>query len=147
MKYKIITGHNIQYKDIEDAIYLDSLSYKDCYRGKFKDCINWYKANPDIYMMIKTSNQIIAYINVMPLYEKCYNKIKDGNFIDINIEPNMIMKYEKNNTSNIYLSSIVIHPDYQNGLILKILFGISPLIFILEIKMVFSKIIIGLCGV
>lgn len=122
MKYKIITGHEVQNKDIEDAIFLDNLSYIDCFRGKFEDCINWYKVNPDIYIMIKILNQIIAYINIMPLNEECYNKIKDGNFIDVNIKPNMIMKYEKNNTYNIYLSSIVIHPDYRNGFIFKILF-------------------------
>ena len=51
------------------------------------------------------TDHIIAYINTMPVTDECYNKIKSGNFIDVEITPQMILL----NSESVYLSSIVIH--------------------------------------
>lgn len=63
------------------------------------------------------TNHIIAYINTMPVTDECYNKIKSGNFIDVEITPQMILL----NSESVYLSSIVIHPSYRNYYVCKFL--------------------------
>ena len=120
---KVISGKEITIKNIQDAIELDKIFYKKQYCGNLSDCINWINSNHDIYIMIYDEDvkKVIAYVNIMPITEKCYKLIKDGNFIDVKISKEMILKYLPKNKYYIYCSSIVIHPDYQKLQIFNLL--------------------------
>lgn len=119
MYLQLVLGKDVTEKDIEQAVYLDQLSYDESYRGKLDDCIAWSKSNPNIYLMIRDldTNHIIAYVNIMPVTNECYNKIKSGNFIDIEITPQMILQQSE----NIYISSVVIDPFYRCYYVCKFL--------------------------
>ena len=115
-RFQVIVGQEVSTKDIEDAVGLDELSYDECYRGNLVDCVEWAKANPDIYVMLRDlqTGHIVAYINVMPVSDECYEKIRCGNFIDVEITPDMILSYDMPQAYCIYFSSVVIHPKYRN---------------------------------
>ena len=115
-QFQVIVGKEVTVKDIEEAVGLDEISYDECYRGNLADCVEWAKANPDIYVMLRDLNtgHIVAYINVMPVSDECYERIRCGSFIDVEITPDMILSYDMPQAYCIYFSSVVIHPAYRN---------------------------------
>ena len=116
-RISIITGKQVTAEDIAKAAYLDRLVYDDIYLVTVEQCEDWIAVNPDIYVLAKDVNtdQYIAYANVMPVTDECYERMKNGDFIDTGITADMILSYDMPFPYNIYFSSIVIHPDYQNS--------------------------------
>ena len=121
----IITGRQITTKDIKEAVELDSLVYDDIYHVDSNQCEEWFKVNPDIYVMAKDTitDRVIAYVNISPITEDCYEKIRRGDFIDVGITADMILSYDMPFPYSVYFSSIVIHPDYQNSEVFMQLFN------------------------
>ena len=116
-RISIITGKQVTVEDIKQAVYLDTLVYDDIYHVDTTQCEEWFAVNPDIYVMAKDvkTNRIIAYVNISPVTDECYARIKQGDFIDIGITADMILSYDMPFPYSLYFSSIVIHPDYQNS--------------------------------
>ncbi len=112
----IITGHQVTIKDIEQAVKLDSMVYDDIYHVDTSRCEKWFDVNPDIYVMAKDSNtgNVVAYANLSPVTDECYEQIKNGHFIDTEITEDMILSYDMPFPYSVYFSSIVIHPEHQN---------------------------------
>lgn len=112
----IITGKQVTVDDIRQAVYLDSLVYDDIYHVDTKQCEEWFAVNHDIYVMAKDikSNRVVAYVNISPITDECYERLKQGDYIDTGITADMILSYDMPYPYSLYFSSIVIHPDYQN---------------------------------
>lgn len=115
-RISIITGKQVTLEDITQAVCLDTLVYDDIYHVDTTQCEEWFAVNPDIYVMAKdiNTNRIIAYVNISPVTDECYDRIKQGDFIDTGITADMILSYDMPFPYSLYFSSIVIHPDYQN---------------------------------
>jgi len=115
-RISIITGKQVTAVDIANAAYLDKLVYDDIYQVTVEQCEEWIAVNPDIYILAKDihTNRFIAYANLMPVTDECYERIKKGDFIDTGITPDMLLSYDMPFPYSLYFSSIVIHPDYQN---------------------------------
>jgi len=112
----IKTGKEITKNDIKQALKLDKMVYKEEYYLTEEMCYSYYNANNEIYIMIinDLTDEIIGYMNYVPINDEFYEKIRTGLYIDTILKAKDILKYEKNNEYNIYLSSIVINPSYQN---------------------------------
>lgn len=124
-RFQIVAGRDVTEKDIEEAVGLDAISYPECYRGETNTCVNWSRANPDIYVMLRDTQtqKIVAYINAMPVTEECYDMIRNGAFIDVDISPEMILTYDMPCPYCLYFSSVVIHPEFRNSGLFKYLFN------------------------
>lgn len=124
-KISIITGKQVTIDDISQAVYLDTLIYDDVYRVDTTQCEEWFAVNPDIYVMAKDmkTKRIIAYVNISPVTDECYERIKKGDFIDTGITSDMILSYDMPFPYSLYFSSIVIHPDYQNSQVFMEIFN------------------------
>ncbi len=120
----ILSGKEITFTDIEQAVMLDRLVYDNKYFVDAEVCEEWFLANPDIYIMARDNKrkEIIAYVNISPVTDECYERIKKGDFIDTGITADMILSYMPFPYS-VYFSSIVIHPDYQNTEVFMRLFN------------------------
>ncbi len=123
-RFAVLAGRQVSFDDIVEAVGLDAISYPECYRGEPDTCRAWALANPDIYVMLRDmdSGKIVAYINAMPVTDECYDQIKNGTFIDVDISPNSILPYDMPYPYSIYFSSVVIHPEYRNSGVFKFLF-------------------------
>lgn len=121
----IITGRTVTIDDIREAVMLDALVYDDIYQVDTEQCEDWFNVNPDIYIMAKeiASDKVIAYVNISPVTDECYDRIKNGDFIDTGITSDMILSYDMPFPYSVYFSSIVIHPDYQNSEVFMQLFN------------------------
>ena len=116
-RISIITGKQVTAADIAQAAYLDTLVYDDIYLVTVEQCEEWMAVNPDIYVLAKDNetDRFIAYANLTPVTDECYEKIRQGDFIDTGITPDMVLSYDMPFPYSLYFSSIGIHPDYQNS--------------------------------
>lgn len=121
----IITARQVTKEDIREAVILDTLVYDDIYHVDTTQCEEWFAVNPDIYVMAKDNrtNKVIAYVNVSPVTDECYERLKNGDFIDTGITADMLLSYDMPFPYSVYFSSIVIHPDYQNTEVFMQLFN------------------------
>lgn len=115
-RISIITGKQVTAGDIAQASYLDALVYDDIYLVTLEQCEEWMAVNSDIYVLAKDTqtNRFIAYANLTPVTDECYEQIKNGDFIDTGITADMVLSYDMPFPYSLYFSSIVIHPSYQN---------------------------------
>lgn len=115
-RFAIFTGRQVTAADIAQAAYLDRLVYDDIYLVTVEQCEEWMAVNPDIYVLAKDTktNRFVAYANLTPVTDECYERIKKGDFIDTGITADMVLSYDMPFPYSLYFSSIVIHPDYQN---------------------------------
>lgn len=121
----IITGKQVTKEDIREAVLLDTLVYDDIYHVDTTQCEEWFEVNPDIYVMAKDNhtNKVVAYVNISPVTDECYERIKNGDFIDTGITADMLLSYDMPFPYSVYFSSIVIHPEYQNTEVFMQLFN------------------------
>jgi hypothetical protein len=64
----------------------------------------------------------IGYLCVFPIIDELYLQIKQGDFLtDSDINPEQVIDYHEGNTYNLYIISVVIHPDFRGTDVLKYL--------------------------
>lgn len=117
MDIEIIEGKDVTEDDIEQAAFLDTLVYDPIFCAPKDVCLKWNGVNNRIYTMARDtkSGKIIAYVNLSPITNHYYELIKSGNFLDVYLPQEAIVSYDMPSCMyNLYFSSIVIHPDYQN---------------------------------
>ena len=118
-KFNIVT--RVDDNLIKEMIELDKLVFKGDDIGDEDKRKEWVEINPDIYTLLMLDNRVIGYINFMPITDKAYNKIKQGELKDYKLDKNDIIAYSNNKPLKCLFTSIVIHPDHQTGLALKTL--------------------------
>ena len=108
---------------IKQAVELDKLVYNNSADvGDINKCNAWVKKNNKIYTFLLDGDDLIGYINFMPVTDDCYEMFKLGKIRDSDISVKDIVKFYKRTPNKCIFISIVIHPNYQKGLGLRILF-------------------------
>lgn len=115
-KFNCYIGRTITPDMIYQAVGVDNCVYSSEFQGVYDTCLNWWKRNPDIYVMIEdcTTKKIVGYINAMPLSNEYYHRIRSGETIDTDLPYEEIETYDFPDTYKLYFSSIAIHPNYHN---------------------------------
>ncbi len=68
------------------------------------------------------TDRIIAYVNISPVTVEYYTKISSGEFVDSLLPADAIVDYAFPDLYDLYFSSIVVHPDYQNTSVFLVIF-------------------------
>jgi len=129
---------------IEKLLALDALVYPIEQQGDLQSVWERYIKNKDTFTIVCSDSKPIGYICAFPIEDKLYDSIKkEGLLFDSTIPPELIKGYEKGMEYNLYIISIVIHPDYQGSNTLKfILKGFADKIDRLKDQgMTFNKIL------
>lgn len=115
-RYEIIENNRVSVEYILKALNLDRKYYTipDNEQFDVEKCKRWNeKTGKKVYTMLKdnVSNEIVGYINAIPVNDKCYNEIKDGKYPDEQIKDDDIIAYDENpiipKKYNLYFASIV----------------------------------------
>jgi hypothetical protein len=115
--------HNIDVKDLVQAINLDHKYFLDEDTIDINKCMSWFHKNNKIYIIgidVKTQ-KVVAYINTMPLSEDVYKKYKLNKVKDVQLNENDILSYDNNTEINLLFTSIVILEEYRTKRNKKIL--------------------------
>ncbi len=101
--------------ELKQAIELDKKAYKDeTLMGSLERCKQWLDACPDMYISIYDNEKMVGYINFVPLTPACFEKFKNGEMSDDEIQGSDILPYHKGKNLCL-LMSIVVDEKYQNG--------------------------------
>ncbi len=111
-KFRIINQVNESL--LKEMIKLDELVYNKEDVGDLEKCKSWININPNIYTVLLYDDEIIGYINFMPITNKAYKRIKQGKLKDYELTTEDIVEYSEGKTLKYLLTSIVIKPEYQD---------------------------------
>lgn len=119
-----VEGTAITAAMIEEAVELDALFYGEDYRGTMTTCAAWFARNPEIYVMLvyRRTGRVVGYINAMPLEDEYFGKIASGETIDMVLPAVAIRRYDFPDFYQLYLSSIVVAPEFHGSAAFKALF-------------------------
>lgn len=106
---------------IKEMIELDKLVFKGDDIGDEDKCKEWVGINPDIYTVLMADNKVIGYINFMPITDTAYNKVKQGKLKDYELSIDDIVAFQSHKPLKCLFTSIVIHPKFQTGLELALI--------------------------
>ena len=101
-------------------IKLDYTVYGENIVGDLSRSVERLKRNPRSTMVVfdrSDRDTILGYINVLPLQEETILSILKEGRSELSIDPNEIETYEREGTYVLYISNIVIHPDYPECLL------------------------------
>ncbi|MEG1836540.1 MAG: hypothetical protein RRZ70_02195 [Synergistaceae bacterium] len=120
-QYKILSGSAIPKEYIEKSHELDEILYESEDTSPVEKCLNWYEENNEIYTIAidEKTEEVIACINIMPLTEKYYTKIRNGEYKDTYLPTEAILKYDKIGYYDLYVSSVAINPKNNDVLLLR----------------------------
>ncbi len=116
-RFQLIKGKEITAEDIQKALDLEALVYREDTMQSLNACLRYFHINPDIYLFVKeiSTGKIVANIDIAPITDECYEQLRSGRFVDKDITPDMLLSYDLPCAYNLYFSSIVIHDDYRGS--------------------------------
>ena len=123
--YTLIGTSDVTRNDVEGTIALDHLVYSDEYIPSCDRICEWTEVNPDIDFIVRdnVTHDIVAYAEAMPVTDECYEDLRSGKIVDMDLmAADKILSYDMPGVYNVYFASIVIHPQYRNTVLFKMLF-------------------------
>lgn len=99
---------------LKKMIELDCMVFRKEDRGTLKVCRKWLKCNPDIYTVLMYDDEVVGYINFMPITPEAYRKIYNGQLKDYDLQTKHVLKFSSKEPLNCLFTSIVIKPEYQD---------------------------------
>ena len=104
--------YSICYKVNDEMLYqmieLDKLVYNYGNIGDFKLCKNWLSKNEDIYTVLLDGDQVVGYINFMPIKKNSYFEYRAGKLKDYQITSDDIESFEDDKDDYGLICSLVL---------------------------------------
>lgn len=115
--FTMLTGNQIGEKEILEELALEGDVYSEDTQVTLAKCLADHAVNPDIYMMLRDNKtgRIIGGIDIEPIDDEFYDRIRRGDFIDMDITTDDILDYTLPYPYSVYFSSIIVHPDYRSS--------------------------------
>lgn len=114
--------YNPTVDDIKEMIKLDNQAYEekeDC--GVLEKCLEWKRKCPDLYIVIKSDDKVVGYINFVPITRSAFERFKSGELKDYDLLKSDILPYKKGKNYCL-LMSIVMDKDFRISRALMFLF-------------------------
>ena len=123
--FEMIRYDEITPEDIQEVLDLEAKVYDEDSEQKLEDCLKYFAVNPEIYMFMrhKESGKIVANVDIAPITDDCYEKLRSGHFTDLDLTPEMILSYDMPYLYNIYFSSIVVDKEFRNTFLFLTMFN------------------------
>ena len=104
---QIISGKDVTYEHIKQALQLDERYYPIGYRLTFEQCREYFDVNNEIYFMLVNGGRVLGYLNFSPVTDSAYEKLASGKDKDTCLQGEDIVPYADKGYYNGYFSSIV----------------------------------------
>lgn len=119
-KYRIC--NKVNDKLLKEMIEIDKEAYQGEDVGDFKRIKKWLEANDEIYTILTLDKKVIGYICLLAITEETYNKFRNGNMKDFELEKSDLRKFD--NANRFLIASLVLEKTHQSGqALLRLLFA------------------------
>lgn len=122
MKYVLKRSNQVSEGFLQEILKLDAIVYPSELQGDINSLKKRYEKNKEMYLLLYEREKVIGYICFFPITNKMSKDIYTSNRIhDDDITDNDICEYKKDEITDLYLISVVIHPDNRDGEAVKLL--------------------------
>lgn len=117
MSIKVVSGRKVTLRMLWGMALLDRLVYKQKYRGGLLNYFLIWLKNREIYhvAMDTESRRVVGYVLVLPLREKTFGRMCEGELIDSRLTFRDVEQYDKPKDIFLYIGSLVVHPQWQHS--------------------------------
>jgi len=108
-------------KTLQDFIQMEKLElkyYSEDHVTPHKEAYEWYKAFPQTDVALEEGGKIVAFMDIIPIKEDVFNKIKKGRLNDKYLKTDDMIDLDtlaKGDTVNLLLSCIVVDEPYRKS--------------------------------
>ena len=124
--FYLLSPNEITIDVIKEVLNIESNIYPVNEQQSLRLCIENFNVNPNIYFIFKDldNGKIVGNVDICPITDRCYEKIKSGMFKDSNIASDMIVSYRRNldECYNLYFEGITIREEYRDTGLLFFMF-------------------------
>lgn len=123
-KLYLVPRGQLEYRDFEEMYEIDKLVLRSDLIAEPQISFEWYLLNKYTHIAVKDeeTETVVGYITALPIFEDLYDEILLGNFKDNELTTDQIREYNFPDLYKLYISSVCIHPHYQNTDVLLIMY-------------------------
>lgn len=123
--FQIINAEQILYNDLLQVFQIEKKLLPHDMISSVEEIASWYETNIFTLIGIKDiqTNKLVGFFNTLPITEKLFEEILNGNFIDVEVPKNEIRNYDIPGFYKLYISSICIDVKYRHTNAFKVLYN------------------------
>ena len=124
-KYEILRGIDLSLAEVRDVVALDDRNFDACYHSTPEQ--NWalFKTNRESGFVVRDreTGQLVGYTMLLPVDDSTYLRIRKGAFMDTELTPEMVLKYDAPGIYHLYFTGVVVHPDHRSARMVLAMFN------------------------
>ena len=116
-RYDVLHGSEIDIRMAEGIAALDRLSFDPRFQSPAKDDYERFLTNREngIVIVERTTGKVVGYSMLVPVSDETYERIRSGTFLERDLTPEMVSRYDGEGFYNLYFMGVVIHPEHRNA--------------------------------
>ena len=116
-RYEMLRGIDMTLEEVRDVVALDDRNFDACYHSTPEQ--NWalFKTNRESGFVVREreTGQIVGYTMLLPVDDSTYLRIRKGAFMDTELTPEMVLRYDAPGIYHLYFTGVVVHPDHRSA--------------------------------
>ena len=115
-KYEILRGVDMTLAEIKDVVALDDRNFDACYHSTPEQNWELFKTNRESGFVVRDreTGRLVAYTMLLPVTDSTYLRIRKGAFLDTELTPDMVVRYDVPGIYHLYFTGVVVHPEHRS---------------------------------
>ena len=106
VRYELLRGSEVSAEEIKDVALLDGSNFDDIYHSTPEQNYALFRTNRESGFVVREreTGRIVAYL-----------KIRRGAFLDTELTPDLVRKYDAPGIYHLYFTGVVVHPKHRSA--------------------------------
>ena len=115
-KYEILRGIDVTLAEIKDVVALDDRNFDACYHSTPEQNWELFRSNRESGFVVRDreTGRLVAYTMLLPVTDSAYLRIRKGAFLDTELTPDMVVRYDAPGIYHLYFTGVVVHPEHRS---------------------------------
>ncbi|MBO7683326.1 MAG: hypothetical protein J6T51_01195 [Kiritimatiellae bacterium] len=124
-RYEILRGIDMTLEEVRDVVALDDRNFDACYHSTPEQNWELFKTNRESGFVVRDreTGQLVGYTMLLPVDDSTYLRIRKGAFMDTELTPEMVLKYDAPGIYHLYFTGVVVHPDHRSARMVLAMFN------------------------
>ena len=115
-KYDVLRGSELTPEEVKDVVALDDRNFDARYHTTPEQNAALFRTNRESGFAVRDreTGSLVAYTMLLPVTDSTYLRIRQGVFMDTELTPEMVVKYDAPGIYHLYFTGVVVHPDHRS---------------------------------
>lgn len=117
VRYELLRGSEVSAEEIKDVALLDGSNFDDIYHSTPEQNYALFRTNRESGFVVREreTGRIVGYTMLLPVDDATYLKIRRGAFLDTELTPDLVRKYDAPGIYHLYFTGVVVHPKHRSA--------------------------------